>query len=62
MIDSEHSAYTLPLTLLALYIRICISFAPHSGYRDAPTFGDYEAQRHWQVRINTLIQMFEYQH
>ena len=41
--------YLVPISLLALFIRICISFGPHSGQGQHPKYGDYEAQRHWQV-------------
>jgi alpha-1,3-glucosyltransferase len=31
----------------ALLVRHLVSLWPYSGQGDAPTFGDYEAQRHW---------------
>jgi ALG6, ALG8 glycosyltransferase family len=31
----------------AVLVRHLVSLWPYSGQGDAPTFGDYEAQRHW---------------
>ncbi|KAL4474340.1 hypothetical protein ABPG73_015966 [Tetrahymena malaccensis] len=35
------------IILFASFIRILAGIGPYSGYKDAPTYGDYEAQRHW---------------
>ena len=33
--------------LFAVVLRFAVALGPHSGFRDAPKFGDFEAQRHW---------------
>ena len=35
------------ILILAFFLRCAIALFPYSGMGDAPTFGDYEAQRHW---------------
>ena len=33
----------------ALCVRAMMSIHPHSGQDQPPMYGDFEAQRHWQV-------------
>ena len=49
-------AYTTSLIIMAILLRIIVSFHPHSGQNDPPQYGDYEAQRHWmEITINLPI-------
>lgn len=44
---------------LAIILRWCTTYHPHSGQHKPPMYGDYEAQRHWQeITINLPIEQW----
>ncbi|KAL0134882.1 hypothetical protein PUN28_001575 [Cardiocondyla obscurior] len=41
---------------LAVLLRCCVMYHPHSGENNPPMYGDYEAQRHWQeITVNLPV-------
>ena len=40
---------------VALLLRAYVATQPHSGEATPPKFGDYEAQRHWMVRVAAAL-------
>ncbi|EGW34114.1 uncharacterized protein SPAPADRAFT_59537 [Spathaspora passalidarum NRRL Y-27907] len=49
------------LVLTAVLLRSAVGLGGHSGYHTPPTFGDFEAQRHWmELTINLPISKWYY--
>lgn len=45
---------TFAIVGIAVILRWCVSYHPHSGEGKPPMYGDYEAQRHWQEITKNL--------
>uniref|UniRef100_A0A0G4HEW9 dolichyl-P-Glc:Man9GlcNAc2-PP-dolichol alpha-1,3-glucosyltransferase n=1 Tax=Chromera velia CCMP2878 TaxID=1169474 RepID=A0A0G4HEW9_9ALVE len=52
----QKSTALLLIALVAIVLRSAVGLGPYSGEKDPPSFGDYEAQRHWlELTVNLPV-------
>ena len=47
LLEAKPKVSLVAVVVVSLLVRFSLIYAPHSGFDNAPKYGDYEAQRHW---------------